>query len=167
MQNRAQWPAASCYINSILEFIWAKLKNKIQPSKFEAIIGSIKHSWIRQHPIQQLEGCLEGLYFYRKKGGARELLIKEKKRIVFRPRHLWGWGNSKDFYCAGHLFLWGIDKAHMTDYLIGADQKILDWLIKTVFLGENATAIRSGIRSRFCIMGFSLSDAIRGLWFSF
>ena len=28
------------------------------------------------------------------------------------------------------------------------------------------TAIRSGIKSKFIIMGFSTSDAILGLWFS-
>lgn len=33
----------------------------------------------------------------------------------------------------------------MTDYLIGVDQKIPDWL----FLGEVGTAIRRGIKSRF------------------
>ena len=55
----------------------------------------------------------------------------------------------------------------MTDYLIGVDQKIPDWLMKRVFLGEVEAAIRSGIKSRFGILSLSTSDAILGLWFSF
>ena len=33
----------------------------------------------------------------------------------------------------------------MTDYFIGTDQKIPDWLIKIIFLEKVKTAIRSGI----------------------
>lgn len=35
----------------------------------------------------------------------------------------------------------------MTDYLIGVDQNIPDWLVKIMFWGESETAIRSGIKS--------------------
>lgn len=38
-----------------------------------------------------------------------------------------------------------LERAHETDYLIGVDQKIPDWL----FLREVGIAIRSGIKSRF------------------
>ena len=56
--------------------------------------------------------------------------------------------------------------AHMTDYLTNANQKILDWWTKITFPGKAETAVRSGIKSRFGIMGFSTSDVILGLWFS-
>ena len=52
----------------------------------------------------------------------------------------------------------------MANYLIGADQKIPDWLIKTAFLVKMETAVTLGIKSRLGIMGFSISDAIWGLW---
>ena len=58
------------------------------------------------------------------------------------------------------------EEAHMPDYLIGTDQKIPEWLIKLTFLGKVETATRSGVKSRFGSMGFSMSDAILGLWFS-
>lgn len=35
--------------------------------------------------------------------------------------------------------------AHVTDYFTGADQKILERLVKMTFLGEIETAIRLGI----------------------
>lgn len=38
-----------------------------------------------------------------------------------------------------------VERAHVTDYLIGVDQKIPDWLS----LREVGTAIRSGFKSRF------------------
>ena len=59
-----------------------------------------------------------------------------------------------------------MERAQETDYLLGTDQKIPDWLIKTTFLGKVKTTGRSGITSRFGIMGFSKSDAILSLWFS-
>ena len=55
----------------------------------------------------------------------------------------------------------------MIDYLVGADQKIPDWSIKITFLGEGEPTIRSGIESRFGVVGFSMSEAILGLWFTF
>ena len=54
----------------------------------------------------------------------------------------------------------------MTDYLLGADQKIPDWLIRVTFLGKVETASKSSIKSRFGIMGFRTSNAILSLWFS-
>ena len=58
-------------------------------------------------------------------------------------------------------------KGPETDYLIGVDQKIPDWLMKRVFLGEVEAAIRSGIKSRFGILGFSTRDAIWACGFLF
>ena len=47
------------------------------------------------------------------------------------------------------------------------DQNIPDWPVKVTFLGKVETAIRPIIKSRFGTMGFSMSDTILGLWFSF
>lgn len=48
----------------------------------------------------------------------------------------------------------------MTDYLIGADWKIPNWLMKMILIGEAETPIRSVIKSRFDILGFHTIDAI-------
>ena len=53
----------------------------------------------------------------------------------------------------------------MTYYLIGVDHRSTDQLIKIMFLSEVRTDIRSRIKSRFGIPGFSISVAISGLWF--
>lgn len=45
-------------------------------------------------------------------------------------------------------------------------QKVPDTLVKIIFLGDVETAIRSGSNSTFGVMGFSISDAIVGFWFS-
>lgn len=54
----------------------------------------------------------------------------------------------------------------MTDDFISAGQKIPDWLIKCTFRGDTEIAIRSGMKSRFGVMGFSTRDTILSLWFS-
>lgn len=40
-------------------------------------------------------------------------------------------------------------------------------LTKIIFLEKFETAMRSGIKSRFSVKGFSTSDSTLGLWFSF
>lgn len=52
---------------------------------------------------------------------------------------------AKGFHCACCLF--------------GFDQKIPDWLIEIMFLGEAETVIRSSIESRFNVLSYSPSDA--------
>ena len=42
----------------------------------------------------------------------------------------------------------------MSDYLTDPDWKLTGWLIKITFLGEDQTAMRSGVNSTFGIMGF-------------
>ena len=54
----------------------------------------------------------------------------------------------------------------VTDYLIGANQRIADWVIKITFWGKVEIAGKSGFKSSFGIMGFSRSDAILAPWFS-
>lgn len=47
---------------------------------------------------------------------------------------------------------WGcgmLERAHVTDYLAGAAQKISDQVSKITFLGEAETARESGNKSRF------------------
>lgn len=57
-----------------------------------------------------------------------------------------------------------LEWAQATDYLIDIDQNIPSWLIEIMFLGEVKRAIRSGIKSWFGILGFSISDTMLGLW---
>lgn len=59
-----------------------------------------------------------------------------------------------------------LEMASVTDYLTHMDQKIPDWFLKITLLVKVKTATRSGVKSRFGIMGCSTSDAILGLWFS-
>lgn len=46
------------------------------------------------------------------------------------------WGQIIFYRAETLLFLWGMDRAHLVAYLIGADQKIPNWLIKSTFLGK-------------------------------
>lgn len=58
-------------------------------------------------------------------------------------------GNREGSYRADCVFFtWGMEKAHVTDDVIGVDQKIPDGLTKSMFLGVFEMAIRSGIKSR-------------------
>ena len=69
-----------------------------------------------------------------------------------------GKGKEKgSYHAACPLLSLGMERAQVTDYLIGVDHRIPDWLIKITFLGEVRATIRSGI---------STSDTILGLWFS-
>lgn len=57
-----------------------------------------------------------------------------------------------------------METAHVTHHLIDIDQKIPDWLLAYIS-GEVKTTIRSDVKSKFGILGFSTSDAILSLWF--
>ena len=48
----------------------------------------------------------------------------------------------------------------MADYLIGTDQKIPEWPVKTTFLEDVVTAIRLDIKSWFADVGPNTSDSI-------
>lgn len=58
-----------------------------------------------------------------------------------------------------------IERTHVTDRLIRAGQKTPSWPIRMAYLGEAEIAVRSNIKSRFGIVGFSTSDTILGLCF--
>ena len=60
-------------------------------------------------------------------------------------------------------FLQGMERAHMTNDLVSADQKVPDWVMKITFPVNVKIAIMLGIKSRFGIIGLSTSDAILGL----
>lgn len=67
---------------------------------------------------------MEGIF--RKKGGARKLLTKEKRGLFLDLNNFFR-ENMKDFYHAHYVFfLWGIRRAHVTDYVIGFSQEIPD-----------------------------------------
>ena len=99
--------------------------------------------------------CTKWKVFY--ENGARKLLTTEKKGLFLDLDNLWGGGRER------HGFL--TVQIASGDHIIGFDQKIPDWLIKIVLLGEAETPIRPDIKSRFSILGVSTSDAILGLWF--
>lgn len=65
--------------------------------------------------------------------------------------------------CKLPLLSIGDERAQVSDYLIHIAQKIPDWLIKFMFLGEVEASMRLGIKFKFSIMGFSINDTIWGL----
>ena len=91
--------------------------------------------------------------FDRKKGGAWELLVKEKKGFTGDIFPLGG-EKGRIFCNADCLFLWGGEGPRGQSALLVLDQKIADWVTKITFLGEVGSAVRSDIKSRFGIMGF-------------
>lgn len=62
-----------------------------------------------------------------------------------------GQGNSKSFalqIASSFPERW-TDRAHATDYFIGVDQKVPDWVVGITFLGKVKTEVRPGIKLRF------------------
>lgn len=71
---------------------------------------------------------------YREKGESRKQLTKEKKGFFLDRMFFWGGGEEKEstegFYhadCLVFLLTGWREKAPVTDYLIGVDQKIPHW----------------------------------------
>lgn len=64
---------------------------------------------------------------------------------VFMPghHHFWAKGMARTLSCRLPLLTWWNLVAHVTDDLLGVDQKISDWLIKMIFLVKFRAAIRS------------------------
>lgn len=60
-------------------------------------------------------------------------------------------GGEMSYKADGFHFLWGTERAHMTDYLIETDWEILDWHSKISFLEKAETAVRSGVKPRFSV----------------
>ena len=62
--------------------------------------------------------------FYRKEGGARKFLAKEKD--YFRQSHLSLGERARDLILQITSSSWGMERAHVTEFLIDVDQKIPD-----------------------------------------
>lgn len=93
---------------------------------------------------------------------ARRLLTKENPGLFQAKSRSSGRG-ARVYLVVYLYFLW-IERTHVTDHLIRAGQKTPNWPIEMTYLGEAEIAVRSNIKSRFGIMGFSRSDTIWGLW---
>ena len=87
--------------------------------------------------------------------------ISKEENIIF-ARDVFFWWDADCFF-----FSLQDGEGHVTVDLAGTDKTISYWLIKTPFLMKVKTAIRSGPKCRFGIIGFSTSDAILDLWFFF
>lgn len=83
--------------------------------------------------------------------------ISKEENIIF-ARDVFFWWDADCFF-----FSLQDGEGHVTVDLAGTDKTISYWLIKTPFLMKVETAIRSGPKCRFGIIGFSTSDAILGL----
>ena len=75
---------------------------------------------------------------------------KRKDSFQARTSFLWRRNSARALL---HRCFWGTESAHVADYLIRADHKIPDQLIKIILLVKFETAIRSGIKSRCGIIG--------------
>lgn len=65
------------------------------------------------------------------------------------------------------IFLDGVGRVYVSEYLVGNDQKIPDLPVKTTFLGKVETAIELSFKSGFADMEVSASQSILGLLFPF
>ena len=94
---------------------------------------------------------------------ARRLLTKENPELFQAKSRSSGRG-ARVYLVVYLYFLW-VERTHVTDHLIRAGQKTPNWPIKMTYLKEAEIAVRSNIKSRFGIMGFSTSNTILGLCF--
>ena len=138
-------------------FSFMLLETKIQLSKLEDLIGFSK--WFMSRLAAHLatrwrpKGRYEREGFCRKKGegqGRTCFSINRKKKGLFLDQNISWWGVDCLFFLWG---VWGTERAQVTDYFTGAWPGN-SWLIKITFLGEIETAVSSGSKSRFGIMGF-------------
>ena len=70
--------------------------------------------------------CTKWKIFYRKKGGPTE----KKGLFLYQDVMLCGRGEGSRLL----LLSMGMERTNLTYYLIGVEQKILDWLINVMFL---------------------------------
>ena len=89
------------------------LTNQIPLSKFEDLIGFIKGFMNAAASHLATRRVLLGLHkmegFYRKKGGARELLTKEKRLFLDKDIFFWGKGTARLFIKKIASCLWGTE----------------------------------------------------------
>lgn len=78
----------------------------------------------------------------------KEVINRKKKKELIWVKSL-SFGDKRVLLDRLPLLPLGHGKGHVTDYLIGADQKIPDGLVKTAFLGEFKPAIRLDMKPQF------------------
>lgn len=119
----------------VRELLSAFLQNKIQLGKFTLLIGFIQQfmKWTASHLVnrKQLQGTVQNGRLFQKlegKEGAdnKEVISQRKERIVSGQVKFFQ-GKDKDLSCRLPFLSFSgeegyMDKAHATDYLIGADQ---------------------------------------------
>ena len=104
---------------------------------------------------------MKGIY---RKGEARKQLREKKKGLVWgQDTFFRGRGTAGVLSCKLLLFLWEMERAHKTGYVLDDDQKIPDYLIKVTFPVKVEIGMSLGIKSKLDIMDLSTSDAIMGL----
>lgn len=90
------------------------VKKRFNPVNFKSQLTLLNDVWIEQHPIQQLEGRAEGLYktevFIGTKGGARDLLTKEKEGLFLKYQNIFFLNH---IYCL--FFLREMERAQIID----------------------------------------------------
>lgn len=89
-------------------------------------------------------------FYKQKESGARKLLAKEE---TVSGQVFFFWGRIR-VYQTYFFFFWEMERAPMTDYLIGTDQKIPNRLININFWGRLKLQLNS--------LGFCTNDAILG-----
>lgn len=137
-----------------LSFCW---KTKFHQVKLKIEWALLSHLWILQYPIWELEGHEEEFYkmqgFYRKKGGARLLLPKEKK-CYFK---FWQSQGAEGSPLRGGRERERFPSGWWPLLSMGAGERPRDILpgwcltrkVQThTFQGEIETAIRSGFKAR-------------------
>lgn len=80
--------------------------------------------------------------------------VDKSKGLFWGPGHHGGREQEGFLSCRLPLLSMGYGEGPRDMTLLELDQKILDELIKIMFLGEAETAIRSVIKSKVGIMGF-------------
>lgn len=145
----APWPFFSrCRKTHSTEYIWD-------------LTGFRKRLMTRQHPTSQLDLSSSGLCksegFYRRTVGKGA--ISKEKQGLFWGRCLFSAGRGwKGFHPAGGLCsLRRRERAQVTDDLPGAGPENPRLVDEEDVSGRVETAIRSGTKSRFGAVGFSMS----------
>lgn len=121
------------------------LKNKIQQNKSEDLTGFLKQFTNGVASTRRVLRRVEKWKVFIGRRLGRGATSRGKAKTSF-----FGVGEEQEgVLCRSPLSV-GMERAQVTDYLIGGDQKIPDWLIKILFLGEVRTAVTS---RRFDIQG--------------
>lgn len=95
-----------------------------------------------------------GRFLQEERGWGQGALHKRKGRVTAEQDIISETRRRRDFIMQMAAFSYGdVERAHLTDDLLGLHLKVPDWLIRTLFRGE-AETVRSGVKSRFGGVGF-------------